>query len=118
MKTVNRLELNRTSCPDSSANKLNSILKRIQTKLVAGEENVNVLKNRFDGTNGKIEDIAEAVDAGNGEQSTDSMHARQKGSSVFQRGPVDLVKVRGVLRRFDDLLQKIISQRHKRDKNT
>lgn len=43
--------------------KLHSIVKRIQSKLVTGEEKVNVLKNKFDGMHGKIEKSNHKIDA-------------------------------------------------------
>lgn len=82
---------------------LNSIVKRIQSKLAAGKENVNILGNEF---NGKTEDDAmrsnHQEDDCNREQLTHDLQTKQNDSAAFQRIPMGLLKVRGVLQRFHE----------------
>lgn len=103
--------------------KIQSIAQRIQSKLVTGQEKINIRKNQLDGLHGKIEkpnhekdasrsnrskgDVHEAAkqDDLNKEQSTLGLQAEQNHSSKFERISGELAKMRGAMQRFDDLLR-------------
>lgn len=95
-----------TKCSTNELTTIHSMVKRIQFKLAASKEKVNVLKNQF---GGNTEDDAMRSnlkgDGQNRKQSTYDLQAKQNASSAFRSIPMGSLKVRNVLQRFADLLR-------------
>lgn len=87
---------------------LRSIVKRIQSKLVAGEEKINVLKNQLGGVhekNGKDSmQSSPKEDDRNRQQSALDLQDQQNNPCIFERISDNLSRSRDVKQRFDDLL--------------
>lgn len=90
---------------------LRSIVQRIQSKLVAGEEKVNVLKNQLRGVyekNGKdTMQNSSKEDDRNRQQSALDLQDQQNNPSIFERISDNLSRSRDVKQRFDDLLRNV-----------